>query len=135
CSSVSAPRGPPPSAPHPRSHGIPPIRIGGTWSASLSPRKLPADGFPSSSQVPPQRNPKPWRAPVRRGFFFGAVIAPHGILKASHCPPELDCVEHCGGREIAIRQLPEEARLHHVEQGYLHAAVGAFDIGEIAFLQ
>jgi hypothetical protein len=54
--------------------------------------------------------------------------------QSSHRPPQPDRVEHCGRREIAVRQLPNESRLHHLEQGRMNAAIGAVGIGEIAFL-
>ena len=47
---------------------------------------------------------------------------------------EPDRVEHGGRREIAVRQLPDETGLGHVQQGRRHAALGALAIGEIALL-
>jgi hypothetical protein len=38
-------------------------------------------------------------------------------------------------REVSVRQLADEACLHHVEQHVVHAAVGGVSVGEIALLQ
>ena len=52
-----------------------------------------------------------------------------------HRPSQPDRVEHGCRREVPVRQLPDEAGLHHVDQGRMHAPVGGFRIDEIALLQ
>ena len=49
-----------------------------------------------------------------------------------HRASQSDRVEHCGLREIAIRQLANEAGLHHLEKDARHTPLGAVGIDKIA---
>src|SRR5512133_3650246 len=54
--------------------------------------------------------------------------------KTLHRASEPDRVEHRGRREVAVRQLPDETGLHHVEQGRMNAALCGVGVGEVALL-
>ena len=53
------------------------------------------------------------------------IAVAHVTTPRLHRAVQPDRVEHGGRREVAVRQLPDEARLHHVGQSVVYAAVGA----------
>src|SRR5512134_2251182 len=71
------------------------------------------------------------------GTDWSAAAAKATALQTEtlHRASQPDRVEHGRGREVPIRQLPDETGLHHVDQRGMHAPIRGLGVDEIALLQ
>src|SRR3990172_9442920 len=110
-----------------RSPAMPRIRSVRTWSSCCAgpPRRRVGNGIAVAHLT---NTARAWARRGPRAFT-------HPTARNLHRPSEPDGVEHRGGRKVSVRQLPDQAGLHHVDKRRVHAPVGGVGVGEIALLQ